>query len=148
MPPAPVKAEPVIAPGYPTAEGEYEMYTQPLNRTNIANAVERKHIGNYWLGKYLPNEIFQATYVGRSDTCLQRRLIKYVKDEQYDAFVLRVAISVREAYEIECREWHMISRGLNNEIHPRSPRHLPYSCPYCDFQELLDSPSTSKGGEN
>ena len=124
------------------------MYTQPLNRTNIANAVERKHIGNYWLGKYLPNEIFQATYVGRSDTCLQRRLMKYVNDEQYDAFVLRVAISVREAYEIECREWHMISRGLNNEIHPRSPRHLPYSCPYCDFRKLLDSPSASKGGED
>ncbi len=126
-----------------------KMQAQALNRTNIANAVERKQIGNYWLGHYRSDGHFQAMYVGRSDTCLRRRLMTHSRRGRHDAFITRTTDSIREAYQIECREWHMISRGLSNEIHPRTPRHLPYSCPYCEFLsnfEELDS-LDSEGGD-
>ena len=109
------------------------MYAQPLNRTNVTHAIERRSIGNYWLGRFLHNGAFFARYVGRSDTCLQRRLLEHAADRKHDAFVVREAPTVKEAYEIECREWHMMGcERLANSIHPRVPRHLNYSCPYCN----------------
>ena len=108
------------------------MKATALNRKNVKHNVESRSIGNYWLGKFLDNGIFLADYVGRSDTCLQSRLLDHVGGGD-EAFIARSTESVKEAYEIECREWHMVSMDLRNEVHPRAPRHLPYTCPYCEY---------------
>ncbi len=114
------------------------MQKKPLNRTNVTNTIERNVVGNYWLGNYLPNGIFLAQYVGRSDKCLQKRLLNHVSKDKFEAFSFREAGSIKEAYEVECREWHMLGRRLSNVLHPRTPRHLPYPCPYCGFISRLE----------
>ena len=113
------------------------MQIKQLNRTEITTAIERNIIGNYWLGNYLPNEEFLAEYVGRSDICLQNRLIQHANSAKYEAFIVKPSRSIKEAFEIECREYHMLHAGLSNAIHPRMPRHYPIPCPYCDFQERI-----------
>ena len=112
------------------------MEAQPLIRPNIDHAIERNKVGNYWLGNYGPDGSFRANYVGRSDTCLRRRLHNHAATYKFQAFIVRKARTIKEAFEIECREWHLIgktSRGTN-AIHPRTPRHLRvYKCPYCEY---------------
>jgi hypothetical protein len=117
------------------------MQEQTLNRETIAQAVARKQIGNYWLGNFDPAGGFIIHYVGRSDTCLQRRLMEHATKREYDIFVIRVAESIREAFDIECREWHLLKKlnQLRNLIHPDAPSGLPYSCPYCHAQTSTQS---------
>ena len=116
------------------------MQIRQLNKTEITTAIERNIIGNYWLGNYLPNGIFLAEYVGRSDICLQKRLIQHANSGKYQAFGAKSSSSIREAFEIECREYHMLLPGLSNSIHPRIPRHYPLPCPYCNFHiRIIDS---------
>ncbi|MBY3618572.1 hypothetical protein HGO21_03320 [Acinetobacter sp. CUI P1] len=77
---------------------------------------------------------FIAKYIGRSDNCLQTRLVTHNYLYKYDYFVFEYANSTDEAYRLECQLWHSISRcTLSNMIHPAAPRNRYQECPYCHF---------------
>ena len=104
-----------------------------LESDTIAQNVARKLIGNYWLGDFSSDGSLYVRYIGRSDTCLRRRLKEHSGKAKYEAFVFRESEQIKEAFDIECREWHMLNSlgQLDNQIHPDSPSKLPYKCAYC-----------------
>ena len=107
-----------------------------LERETIAQNVARKLIGNYWLGDFSPDGSLIVRYIGRSLTCIRNRLYKHAYNSEFEGFIWRPADTVREAFMIECREYHLCD-NLTNKDHPNAPRHLPYSCPYpfCDHNK-------------
>jgi hypothetical protein len=88
---------------------------------------------------------FMAGYVGRSDTCLQTRLLKHNHRYKFEYFIFRYAASIEESYQIECQFWHT-SQGqqdLLNIRHPASPLGSNLSCPYCHFARYVTKLFTS-----
>jgi len=121
-----------------------------LERETIAQNVARKLIGNYWLGDFSSNGSFFVRYIGRSDTCLRRRLSEHSGKRKYEAFVFRESEQIKEAFDCECREWHLLNSlgQLDNQIHPDSPSKLPYKCVYCKaINHSHASNDFSVGGE-
>ena len=121
-----------------------------LNSESIAQNVARKLIGNYWLGNY-SNESFIVRYVGRSDTCLQRRLKEQAAKRRWDAFAFRptdqFCLPLKEAFDIECREYHLIN-PRDNKMHPDAPSGLKnYKCQYCKLVFNVNSKHSERGGE-
>ena len=107
------------------------MEVHNLERETIAQIVACNLIGNYWLGNFSPNGSLIVRYIGRSLRCIRKRLFSHAYNGEFEAFIWRPAETVREAYMIECREYHLCD-NLTNKDHPNAPRHLPYSCPYCE----------------
>ena len=101
----------------------------------MALTAERR-IGIYWLGKRDRDGTFLVRYVGRSLTCLKRRLLWHASKGLYDAFVLRLLDGVEEVWRSECREYHLFMPGLDNRDHPNSPNHVHFECPYCRIGQL------------
>lgn len=95
----------------------------------VGQTVARHHIGAYVLG-FFQSGAFVGKYVGRSDRCLQARLLRHAADGRYSHFRLHPTQTIFAAFQTECREWHAIP-GLENKIHPDAPKRLPYTCPYC-----------------
>ena len=121
-----------------------------LERSSIIENIAHKKIGNYWLGDLTPDGSLFVRYVGRSDTCLRRRLQEHSIKGIYEAFVFRESETIKEAFDIECREWHMFKTlgQLDNSIHPDSPSRLPYKCPYCKvISNSNNQDRTFVGGE-
>jgi len=119
-----------------------------LEQSSIKESIEAKEAGNYWL--YRTNETGESVirYVGRSDKCLSTRLKQHNQNGIYEDFsfeVSRTFPKVRNAYDIECREYHLLKDQLDNKIHPDAPRHLPYTCKFCKLEEQLSNCNTSKG---
>ena len=121
-----------------------------LNSESIAQNVARKLIGNYCLGNY-SDESFIVRYVGRSDTCLQRRLKEQAAKQRWEAFVFRPTNQksdpITEAFNIECREYHLL-KPEDNLMHPDKPSGLHHSCPYCEIiDHSTDTIEKTIGGE-
>lgn len=78
---------------------------------------------------------FIAGYIGRSDTCLQTRLLKHNHRYEFEYFIFRYATSVKEAYHLECQFWHTSAEQghLLNHRHPAVPVNSQLCCPYCHF---------------
>ena len=111
-----------------------------LNLDSIKEQVEAKKPGNYWLYRIDDNGEPVVRYIGRSDKCIATRLKKHVWNEVYDAFSFlesTVFPRVRNAHEIECREFHLLRDQLDNKIHPDAPRNLPYTCKFCKLEQHL-----------
>ncbi len=106
----------------------------------VDKAVPHGLIGTYLLGTKTKNGTFVPQYVGRSDVDLRRRLLQHAEAGGFEWFALMPAETIFEAYQVECRGWHLFTR-LANAIHPGAPRNLPYKCPYCiarmEFAEYL-----------
>jgi hypothetical protein len=127
------------------------METHILNSEIIAQNVARKLIGNYWLGDFSSDESFIVRYVGRSDTCLHRRLKEQAAKHKWEAFVFRPTNQksdpITEAFNIECREYHLL-KPVDNLMHPDKPSGLHQTCPYCNMIEhSTKSVDRSVGGE-
>jgi hypothetical protein len=131
---APAKAAPVTATGT-NGGGGLPVNTHELNRNQVKHAVERKRVGYYRLGDVNDDGVFVTGYHGRSDRCLQSRLFDHVANGLFSAFQVHVTPTIREAFESECRDWHLLMHQLpvGNAVHPASPRHTNYRCPYCDI---------------
>ena len=119
-----------------------------------ANSVRRaltadRRIGIYWLLQRDRDGVFRVRYVGRSLTCLKRRLLHHASNGYYEAFVFRLLEEVEEVWRAECREYHLFMPGLDNETHPNSPNHVHFVCPYCKFGRLesLAEDDSWVGGE-
>ena len=125
------------------------MNIQILDSETIANQLASKQIGNYWLGHFSADGSFIVRYIGRSDTCLKRRLLEHAKKGKYEAFIFRKTEQIKESFDIECREWHLLKNigQLDNLIHPDSPTRLPYKCKYCSSIDKMNSNDTLVGGE-
>lgn len=125
------------------------MNVHVLNSETIAQNLVSKQIGNYWLGHFSATGSFVVRYIGRSDTCLKRRLSQHAAKGKYEAYVFRPSEQIKESFDIECREWHLLKSidQLDNIIHPDSPTRLPYKCNYCKSIEAAKSTQSTVGGE-
>lgn len=93
--------------------------------------------GFYRLGVIEDGE-FRPRYFGRSDRELRSRLLTHRRERpEMTHFAPMVTSTIRRAFELECREWHLRGESMENEIHPASPRHIAYDCPYCGLEQRL-----------
>ena len=102
----------------------------------IRSVVQKYRPGVYILGDESDGKfIFQ--YVGRSDYCLQTRLLTHGLLYHCPYFVFSYTDTARDAFELESKWWHDCKNNgfhLLNIIHPDSPSGTQLSCPYCQFQ--------------
>ena len=110
----------------------------------IREVVQKHRAGVYILGDVINGE-FAIRYVGRSDHCLQTRLLThgYLYNCQY--FIFSYAEDAKSAFELESKWWHdcrNTGHHLLNKIHPDSPSGMMLDCPFCQFtkrmQDLLE----------
>jgi hypothetical protein len=108
-----------------------------LNMRSVDDHVEKSRIGNYALGFLGDKGEFRIQYVGRSDADLNDRIKTHVGEESgtghdYLFFKFSYAVSAKEAYEKECRNYHDFSQyTLDNEVHPDRPDNSNLNCPVC-----------------
>ena len=96
--------------------------------------------GVYLLGDASPaSSAFNATYVGRSDTDLRRRLLAHAQTGKAAYFRCCACGTQKEAFHRECLYWHAL-RGsqLRNKAHPDAPDGSEMQCPYCSAAEMFD----------
>lgn len=70
-------------------------------------------------------------YVGRSDTCLRRRLVTHAVLRRAKYFDYQVRWTPERAYIAECAAFHAFAGLLTNAIHPASPSGCSVRCPFC-----------------
>lgn len=95
--------------------------------------------GVYVLGDVEEGE-FKFKYVGRSDSCLQTRLLTHDYLYEYPYFVFAYVKDAKKAFELESKWWHDCYNNkvsLRNQIHPDSPSNQLLYCPYCQFGNNL-----------
>lgn len=83
---------------------------------------------------------FQYRYVGRSDTCLQTRLLTHNHLYRFEYFIFRYVDSPKDGFLLESKWWHdcrVQGFPLVNQIHPDAPSHSGFTCPYCDFVRMI-----------
>lgn len=101
----------------------------------IRRVVEKDHPGAYVLGDVV-NGRFTYSYVGRSDHCLQTRLLTHPYLYYFPYFIFLYAGEAEEAFVLESKWWHDCRNSgvaLLNAIHPASPAGKMLRCPYCQF---------------
>lgn len=69
-----------------------------------------------------------ASYVGRSDSDLQRRIASSAAEGSYIHFWFDYATSPMDAYKYECELYHHYTPS-DNEIHPQVPVNSNWRCP-------------------
>ena len=84
-------------------------------------------------GVYVLIEGDKPIYVGRSDTCLLRRLVAHEHRVRSSHVVWALRPDPVHAYLAECHWYHRLGgrEMLINERHPASPR-PGVRCPFCD----------------
>lgn len=117
------------------------MKTTPFRMTPdvIRNEVIKGVPGAYILGDMEDGE-FKFKYVGRSDSCLQTRLLTHDYLYEYSYFVFAYTADAKKAFELESKWWHDCHNNnitLRNQIHPDSPSNQLLCCPYCQFSYSL-----------
>lgn len=102
-----------------------------LNNEEVRRQVETSKNGNYAFGKVEQDGLFYVYYVGRSDTDLREEIIsRSASFPQLTHFMFSYALSAKEAYEKECKNYHDF-HALLNKIHPDRPDGASYHCPVC-----------------
>ena len=69
-----------------------------------------------------------ASYVGRSDSDLQQRIINSASEGDYAAFWFDYASSPMDAYKYECELYHKYDPP-DNQVHPAVPPNANWRCP-------------------
>lgn len=107
-----------------------DFYDYSNNEMN-ANVAPNK-IGNYALGYAKENGRFVPEYVGRYDSDLLERLKSHIDEyDDYKSFKFCYKKTVKEKFELECKNYHDFLNNLDNDIHPRRPDGKDYPCPIC-----------------
>lgn len=105
----------------------------------IRLVVKKGKAGVYALGDVVDDE-FSVGYVGRSDTCLQTRLLSHNYLYDFSYFYFQYVETPAEAYAQEAGLWHAcVDYGIpiRNRIHPDSPVNAHLKCPYCQSAEII-----------
>ena len=97
-----------------------------LTATEINRVVASENIGVYVLGHTGDDGTFYVTYVGRSDTDLNKRLHDW--ENHYKKFKYGYFQSTKAAFEKECQLYHDFEPP-DNKIHPDRPNNTTYRCP-------------------
>ena len=126
----------------------YEVRT--LDTESVDNDVKRDRFGNYNLGILSDDGEFIIRYVGRSDTCLNSRLKKWCGKRYYTHYAVTYPHTIKQCFEIECRDYHLLINQIDNVIHPRKPRLLEiFNCPWCKPSIKIPAlPNITAGGVN
>ncbi len=102
-----------------------------LDKATVEKVLGNDQIGNYALvEKNNKGDVF-VRYVGRSDDCIKKRLLYWVKNSQRQLFKYSYAESIKEAFDKECKNYHDFNPA-DNDIHPDKPEGKNYKCPVCD----------------
>ena len=105
----------------------------------IRTVVSGKHAGVYALGD-VENGEFVIKYVGRSDSCLQTRLLSHNYLYKFSYFFFEYAKNPVDAFHKESKWWHAcvdFDIPIINKIHPDSPANAGLVCPYCQFAQSV-----------
>lgn len=90
------------------------------------------------IGTYTLWDDGKPIYIGRSDTCLRRRLIEHASKRPAGLyFTFDVSRSPQDAYAMECSLFHAIGDDTTNIDHPPRANHEDPACPFC--RESLDT---------
>ena len=103
----------------------------------IRSVVQKGRPGVYILGDESGGR-FVFRYVGRSDHCLQTRLLTHGLLYCCSHFIFSYTATAKEAFERESKWWHDCKNNgvpLLNVIHPDSPSGAWLTCPYCQFRD-------------
>ena len=88
--------------------------------------------GTYLLGRPGDN-VFLASYVGRSDTDLNGRLKNWV-GSKYSHALYGFFQTAKAAFNKECALFHAFGGAakLDNEVHPARPKGTDWTCAHCN----------------
>ncbi len=104
-----------------------------LTRSVVNMQIPTGTIGAYLLMEY-DQDGARPLYVGRSDTCLRRRLCRHPLRGRATHFVVTPARNSHQAYAMESywyHEYQAAGRAVRNQIHPASPAGTGRRCPFC-----------------
>jgi len=119
--------------------------TYELTPQRVREIVPQDAVGFYRLG-IVKNDQFWPLYIGRSDRGLQSRLLQHSRQRPgVTHFQPAVTRTIRRAFELECRGWHLHGDRLENDIHPARPKRIGYECPYCDLKESIEETAEKQG---
>ncbi|MEU5858959.1 GIY-YIG nuclease family protein [Nocardiopsis dassonvillei] len=88
--------------------------------------IPQRHIGTYVLFHH-----GHEHYIGRSDTCLRRRLLQHCTTGHAEYFTYDVHTTPEQAFSMECSLYHTHRHQLINIRHPDQPDHQNTPCPFC-----------------
>jgi hypothetical protein len=108
-------------------EGPYS-----LNNKTIDEKVTKVSPGNYALGRKNESGIFLISYIGRAETDLSSELKSWINKTDKPLFKFRYAISARDAFGIECENYHDFVKNGKGK-HPERPANTDWKCPRCKF---------------
>ena len=95
----------------------------------------KSEIGNYALGHITKKNKFRPEYVGRSDSNLRDELIIRLNTHRHHKkFKYRYADSKKEAFEMECKNFHEF-KPSENENHPAKPDGTDLKCPLPEYHQ-------------
>jgi hypothetical protein len=103
-----------------------------LDNKTIDEKVTKVSPGNYALGRRDENGTFLVSYIGRADNDLNSELKSWVGKTNKPLFKFRYAISARDAFGIECENYHDFDREGKGK-HPVRPKGTNWKCPRCNF---------------
>ncbi|WP_218020680.1 hypothetical protein [Nocardia beijingensis] len=87
----------------------------------------------------LYNDKGDLIYVGRSDTDIQRRLIRHSIDRRGEYFTYDIHHSVTNAFDMECALFHLHAGTLSNRLHPDKPDFHQTACIFCSIPRQRSS---------
>lgn len=70
-------------------------------------------------------------YIGRSDTDIQRRLVRHSTDRRGEYFTYDIHHTVTSAFDVECALFHIHADKLSNRLHPDRPDFHLVTCAFC-----------------
>jgi hypothetical protein len=102
-----------------------------LNRKfRLRSGIVRAIIPKRRIGSYLLSDGRDVSYVGRSDRCLQQRLLNHVHSRRAQFFEYQLHDSPYNSFIAECAGYHNHDI-LTNKAHPAAPHLLFAVCPFC-----------------
>jgi len=108
-------------------EGPYD-----LDIKTIDEKVTKSSPGNYALGRMDEKEVFVVSYISRADADLNSELKSWVGKTDRPLFKFRYAISARDAFGIECENYHDFDRDRKGK-HPQRSEQTDWKCPRCNY---------------
>ncbi len=107
-----------------------------LDIKTIEERVNRVSPGNYALGKKNEKGTFLVSYIGRADTDISAELKAWVSKSHMPLFKFRYATSSRDAFGIECENYHDFIKDGKGK-HPERPAQTDWKCPRCNFYNQI-----------
>lgn len=102
----------------------------------VINTIEEKVAkispGTYALGRKNENGTFLVSYIGRADNDLTSKLKSWIDRTDRPLFKFRYAMSARDAFGMECENYHDFVKNSKNN-HPERPANTNWKCPRCQI---------------